>query len=206
MGVSRAVAEAGLGDPEVLLDLADPTIVLTIPATRTTSSRNSLRVRLRHRAHPLAAAPPGVARQRDGTTRSPVAWDHFRGSVRSGDEMIAGRAGGSSRFVGDGGLLALPVGLAVEDEFVGGGLEPVDRGLGEEGVGHEPEPLDWLPVAGHDRRRSAVPLDDEFVDVGGVDRVHRLESEVIDDEQVDAQQLADLCVVAVVEPARRAAV
>jgi len=31
-----------------------------------------------------------VARQLDGTTRSPVAWDHFRGSVRSGDEMIVG--------------------------------------------------------------------------------------------------------------------
>jgi len=37
----------------------------------------------------------------------------------------------------------LPVGLAVEDEFVGGGLEPVDRGLREERVGHESEPLIW---------------------------------------------------------------
>lgn len=30
-----------------------------------------------------------VARQLDGTTRSPVAWDHFQDSVRSGVEMIA---------------------------------------------------------------------------------------------------------------------
>jgi len=28
---------------------------------------------------------------------------------------------------GDAGSLPLPVGLAVEDEFVGGGLQPVDR-------------------------------------------------------------------------------
>jgi hypothetical protein len=37
--------------------------------------------------------------------------------------------------------------------------------------------------------------------VGGVEWVEGLESEVVDDEQVDAQQLAHLEVVAVVEPA-----
>jgi hypothetical protein len=37
-----------------------------------------------------------------------------------------------------------PVALAVEDEFVGRGLEPDDRRLGEEGVGHLPEPLTWV--------------------------------------------------------------
>ena len=37
----------------------------------------------------------------------------------------------------------MAVGLAVEDEFVGGGLEPVDRGLGEQRVGHQREPLIW---------------------------------------------------------------
>ena len=46
----------------------------------------------------------------------------------------------------------------------------------------------------------AVPLDDELVDVGGVGGVHRLEAEVVEDQQVDAQELADLGVVAVVEP------
>ena len=47
----------------------------------------------------------------------------------------------------------------------------------------------------------AVAFDDELVDVGGVERVERLEREVVDDEQVDAEQFADLGVVAVVEPA-----
>jgi hypothetical protein len=36
----------------------------------------------------------------------------------------------------EAGFLAAAVGFAVEDEFVGGGLEPVDGGLGEERVGH----------------------------------------------------------------------
>ena len=76
--------------------------------------------------------------------------------------------------VGDWWLLALPVGLAVEDEFVGGGLEPVDGGLGEERVGHLGEPLDRLTVRGRHGRRGAVSFDDELVDVGGVDGVERL--------------------------------
>ena len=74
----------------------------------------------------------------------------------------------------------MPVGLAVEDEFVGGGLESVDRGLGEEWVGHQSEPLDGLAVAGHDRCCAPVSFDDEFVDIGGVDRVEGLEGEVVD--------------------------
>jgi hypothetical protein len=65
--------------------------------------------------------------------------------------------------VGDVGLLAGAVGLAVEDEFVGCGLEPVDGGLGEEGVGHLAEPLDWFPVAGDDGGSRAVAFDDELV-------------------------------------------
>jgi hypothetical protein len=100
---------------------------------------------------------------------------------------------------GDGGFLALSVGLAVEDEFVGGGLESVDGGLGEERVGHETEPFDRFTVARDDGRCFAVAFDDELVDIGGVDGVHRLEGKVVDDEQIDSQQFADLGVVAVVE-------
>jgi hypothetical protein len=59
--------------------------------------------------------------------------------------------------------LVAPVGLAVEDEFVGGGLQPVDCGLGEERVGHVAEPLDWFSVRGDDRGGGAVAFDDELV-------------------------------------------
>jgi hypothetical protein len=49
--------------------------------------------------------------------------------------------------------LALPVGLAVQDEFVGGGLQSVDRGLREQPIGHQREPLNRLTVGGHDGGR-----------------------------------------------------
>ena len=35
-------------------------------------------------------------------------------------------------------------------ELVGGGLQPIDGGLGKQRVGHEPKPLDGFPVRGHD--------------------------------------------------------
>jgi hypothetical protein len=60
--------------------------------------------------------------------------------------FAAGRLGVKAVAAGDGRFLALAVGLAVEDEFVSGGLEPVDGGLGEERVGHDPEPLDRFSV------------------------------------------------------------
>ena len=44
----------------------------------------------------------------------------------------------------EGGFLSVAVAVALDDEFVGGGLVPVDGGLGEEWVGQEGEPLDGL--------------------------------------------------------------
>ena len=85
-------------------------------------------------------------------------------------------------------------------------MEPVDRGLREERVGHLSEPLDRFAVGGDDGGGGAVAFDDELVDVGGVERVEGLQCEVVDDQQVDVQQFAHLGVVAVVEPARRGVV
>jgi len=42
---------------------------------------------------------------------------------------------------GERGLLATSVGLALDDEFPGGGLQPVDGGLGEQRVGERGQPL-----------------------------------------------------------------
>ena len=56
-----------------------------------------------------------------------------------------------------------------------------------------------LTIGGDDGRRSAVPFHDDLVDVGGVGGVEGLEAEVIDDEDLDADQFAQLDVVAAVE-------
>ena len=50
----------------------------------------------------------------------------------------------------------------------------------KQGIGHLPQPLDRLPVGGDHGGGHPVPLDDEVVDVGGVEAVHRLEGEVVD--------------------------
>lgn len=39
--------------------------------------------------------------------------------------------------------LAAAVGLSFDDEFVAGGHEPVDGGLGEQRVAHDGDPLIW---------------------------------------------------------------
>jgi len=41
-----------------------------------------------------------------------------------------------------------------------------------------------------------VSFDDQFVDVGGVRQVERLEADVVDDEEVDAREATNLGVVA----------
>lgn len=102
------------------------------------------------------------------------------GAQRSSPSVSAsgGRFGGGA----GGGFLAAPVALAVEGQLVGGGLEPVDGGLGEQAVGHESEPLDRLPVGGHDGGCLAVPLHDDLEEVGGVGGVEGLEAEIVKDQ------------------------
>ena len=71
--------------------------------------------------------------------------------------------------------------------------EPVDGGLGQQRVGGHGEPLGRVAVARHRWWRGlGVPFDDEFVEVGGGGGVQRPECEVVDDEQVEAGQPAEL--------------
>lgn len=44
--------------------------------------------------------------------------------------------------------MSAAVGVAFDDEFVGGGLQPVEGGLGELGVGEVSEPLGGFAVGG----------------------------------------------------------
>ncbi len=62
-----------------------------------------------------------VARHEHGTTASPAAWDHLSGSSASAARCLPSWwCGVNHGAVGDGRLLALPIGLAVEHELVGG--------------------------------------------------------------------------------------
>jgi hypothetical protein len=79
-------------------------------------------------------------------------------------------------------------------------LETVDGRLGEERVGHDGEPFDRLSVGGDHGGRSPVALHHELVDVLRLGGVHGLEAEVVDQEEVDADELAHLGFVAHVEP------
>ena len=97
----------------------------------------------------------------------------------------------------------LAVGLALDDELPRGALQPVDGGLGEQRVGHDGQPLARVPVRGQHGGRGVVALDDELVDVGGLGArrgLVRAKSSMI--EQVDADELAHLGVVAGVEAGR----
>ena len=124
-------------------------------------------------------------------------WREGRGAGQRPGDLPGAVVSGPRR---DGWFLPVPVGLAVEDQFVGGGLEPVDRGLGEQRVGHQGQPFGRFAVGGGDGGCGPVPFDDDLVDVGGVGGVHRLQAEVVQDQQVHPQEFADLLVVAVVEP------
>jgi hypothetical protein len=108
---------------------------------------------------------PRSARQR---RRSRLRWSCPAGSGQCGRSLPAvGAAGFDVVFGGcaaGGWPLAVPVGLAVQDEFPGGGLEPVEGGLGEQSVGHQGQPFnrDWL------RFRMMVLAFDLLVSVSGV--------------------------------------
>ncbi len=57
-----------------------------------------------------------------------------------------------------------------------------------------------VAVGGHERGRLVVAFDHELVEVGGLAGVEGLESEVVDDEEIDGNEPAHLDVVGVVEP------
>lgn len=66
----------------------------------------------------------------DGTGVLPRVWDHLIVSASMAISLLGGvnrRAGAVARR-----FLSAPVGLSFDDEFVGGGGEPVDGGLGEQ--------------------------------------------------------------------------
>lgn len=103
---------------------------------------------------------------------------------------------------GEGGFLSLPVALAFDDEFEGSGLQTVDGGLGQQWVGHHGHHLRRLLVGGDDRGRVPVAFHDQFVEVAGLGGAQRVQGQVVQNQHVDAVELAHLLVVGVVQPGR----
>ena len=124
---------------------------------------------------PLSSSASVVPAQ--GGSRAPA------GNTGSGHSAGAGRRGAPDRVPGrssscndihrhhrwaerwswrhlDPGLLAAPVALALQHQFVGTVDQAVHRPLGEQGIGHGRQPLRRLPVRHCDDRPAAVPFDD----------------------------------------------
>jgi hypothetical protein len=75
-------------------------------------------------------------------------------------------------------LLALPLRLAFEDEFIGGRLQSVHRRLGQQWVGHHGQDFWRFSVPGGG---VAVAFDDELVEVTGFGVLEPMQGQFADD-------------------------
>jgi hypothetical protein len=73
----------------------------------------------------------------------------------------------------------VPKGPPFQDQLIGGRLETVDGGLGQQGVGHLGDPLDGFAVGGDEGGGAAVPLDHQLIDVCGVQGVEGLQGKIV---------------------------
>ena len=64
--------------------------------------------------------------------------------------------------------------------------------MGQQGVGRHGQPFGGFSVGGHDGRFGAVAFDDDFVEVAGLGGAQGSEGEVVDNEDVDGGESADL--------------
>jgi hypothetical protein len=98
--------------------------------------------------------------------------------------LLGGSCGSSQQVArpvtSDGRPLALAVGLALDDKLPSRALEPVDGGLGEQGVGEHAGPFNRLPVGSQDRRGGLMPFHHKLIEVRGLGRVEALQCEIID--------------------------
>src|SRR5262245_21998546 len=97
-------------------------------------------------------------------------------------------------------LLTGPVRLALDDEVVRVAGETVDGALRAHRIGEGREPLVWAAVGRNDHGPGAVPLGENLVRVAAFACVQRVEAEIVDDEEADADESAQLRIVRVVEP------
>lgn len=102
---------------------------------------------------------------------------------RRGWWLLGDRSRGRRCFFLDGRLETRPVRLAVDHQIERVVLEAVDGRLSEQRVAEDREPIGCVAIAGDDPRSAGVSLDEELVDVAALFSGHRLEREVIDDQE-----------------------
>ena len=93
---------------------------------------------------------------------------------------------------GRAGLEPGAVGLALDDEVVGAAGEAIEGALRADGIGEGGEPFIGPAVAGDDQRAGAVAFEEDLIGVAALLGLHGVEGEVVDDEEVDGEELAEL--------------
>jgi hypothetical protein len=95
------------------------------------------------------------------------------------------------RWVGAvAGSLAAPVTGSIHDDLVAVVREAIERALGEDRVIEEGNPFLDGAVGGDDGRSSPVSLDDDLIEIAGLLGIEASESEVVDDEEVGREEIA----------------
>ena len=73
-----------------------------------------------------------------------------------------------------------PVAGAFDDDLVAGVGQPVEGAVAQDGVIEETQPFVHGPVAGDDEAGRPMPIEDEFVEVGGLLGGQAMETQVIE--------------------------
>jgi hypothetical protein len=89
------------------------------------------------------------------------------------------------------GSLPFSVALALHDDLVGVVGEPVDGALGKHGVLEQRDPFVDGAIASQDGGSSAVPLQDDFVEVAGLLGVEAAKGEIVNDQQIGGEQASE---------------
>jgi hypothetical protein len=87
------------------------------------------------------------------------------------------------------------IGLALDDEVVAVGGESVDGALSANGVGESGEPFVGPSIRSEDHGAGAMSFEEELVGVAAFLRVHGIEAEVVDDEELGSEKLSQLLLV-----------
>ena len=76
-----------------------------------------------------------------------------------------------------------PVAGAFDDDLVAGVGQPIQGAVAQDGVIEETQPFVHGPVAGDDEAGRPMPIEDEFVEVGGLLGGQAMETQVIEDSR-----------------------